>query len=71
MHISLPNGDTLIPRAEFAALIGATPRTVQNYEQQGCPTVEVAGVRYTPQNEGLSWIAGRIERRGSRRSRAA
>ena len=71
MHINLPNGDTLIPRAEFAALIGATPRTVQKYEQQGCPTVEVAGVRYNPQNEGLNWIAARIQRRNPRRSRAA
>ena len=71
MHIKLPNGDTLIPRGEFAALIGATPRTVQKYEQQGLPTAEVAGVRYNPQNEGLNWIAALIQRRNPRRSRAA
>jgi phage terminase Nu1 subunit (DNA packaging protein) len=72
VHIQLPNGDKLIPRSEFAALIGATPRTVANYEHQGLPTVEIAGIRYNPHDEGLNWIAARIQRRNPRRtSRAA
>jgi phage terminase Nu1 subunit (DNA packaging protein) len=73
-RIPLPDGDELIPRAEFAALLDVSPRTVQNYEQQGLPTAEVGGIRYTPRNEGLSWIAARIQRRNRRnprRSRAA
>jgi len=72
VRIQLPNGDTLIPRPEFAALLDVTPRTIANYEKLGLPTTEVGGIRYNPQNEGLNWIAARIQRRNSRRtSRAA
>jgi len=64
MHIPLPNGDVLIPRGEFAALLDVTVRTVQGYEKQGCPGGLVGGVAYNPQNEGLNWVAAhKIKRR--------
>jgi phage terminase Nu1 subunit (DNA packaging protein) len=70
MHIPLPNGDVLIPRAEFAALLDVTPRTISEYEKQGCPGALVGGVAYNPQNEGLNWVASLIRRRNPPRARS-
>jgi hypothetical protein len=69
MHIPLPNGDTLIPDAEFGAKVGATRRTMGNWDKEGCPYTHVAGMKYRPVNEGLEWIASRIKRRNPRRAR--
>lgn len=63
MHIPLPNGDTLIPDGEFAEKVGATRRTLGNYDREGCPYTIIAGVKYRPLSEGLAWFASRIKRR--------
>jgi hypothetical protein len=68
MHIPLPNGDTLIPDGEFAEKVGATRRTLGNYDREGCPFTIIAGVKYRPLREGLSWFESRIKRRNSRRT---
>jgi hypothetical protein len=70
-RIPLPNGDELIPDSEFAALLDVTQRTLTNYDKLGLPYAEVGGHKYRPRNEGLAWVAGRIQRRNPRRSRAA
>jgi hypothetical protein len=66
MHIEIPN-DVLIPDGEFAEKVGATRRTLLGYDKLGCPYVVIAGVKYRPLNEGLSWIASRIQRRNPQR----
>lgn len=71
MHIPLPNGDVLIPDEEFAQKVGATRRTLGNRDREGFPFVLIAGRKYRPLNEGLNWIASRIQRRNPRRGRAA
>jgi hypothetical protein len=73
MHIPLPNGDKLVPDAEFLqAAGGVTARTGNNWDQQGCPFIYVGGKKFRPLNEGLNWLAGRIHRRNPpRRARAA
>jgi hypothetical protein len=63
MHIPLPNGDKLIPDGEFAEKVGATRRTLSNYDDLGLPFAIIAGVKYRPLNEGLSWVASCIRRR--------
>jgi hypothetical protein len=64
MHIKLPNGDTLIPDAEFLKKAGdVTYRTGLNWDKQGCPYTMIGGVKYRPLNEALSWLASRIKRR--------
>jgi hypothetical protein len=70
MHIPLPNGDTLILDAEFAEKIGATRRTLANYDREGCPFTIIAGVKYRPLEEGLNWFASRIKRRNPPRGRS-
>jgi hypothetical protein len=69
MHIPLPNGDVLIPDAEFAEKIAATRRTLGNLDHQGCPFAMIAGRKYRPLNEGLNWIGSRIKRLNQRRGR--
>jgi hypothetical protein len=68
MHIRLPNGDTLIPDGEFAEKVGATRRTLGNYDAEGCPYTIIAGVKYRPVNEALTWFTARIRRRNPRRN---
>jgi hypothetical protein len=68
MNIQLPSGDVLIPDREFAGLLSVTPRTLSNYDAEGCPFVMVGGRKYRPKNEGLTWIASRIKRRNPRRA---
>jgi hypothetical protein len=69
MHIPLPNGDVLIPDAEFAEKLGVTRRTLGNRDHEGCPFVIIGGCKYRPLNEGLNWIGSRIQRRNPRRGR--
>ena len=69
MHISLPSGDQLIPDIEFAEKLNVTRRTLGNFDREGCPFVIIGGCKYRPLNEGLNWIASRIQRRNPRRSR--
>lgn len=69
MHISLPNGDELIPDIEFAEKLSVTRRTLNNLDREGCPFVIIGGCKYRPLTEALNWIASRIQRRGLRRGR--
>jgi hypothetical protein len=68
-RIEIPN-DILILDTEFCHTVlgGATRRTAARLEAQGLPFVMVAGRKYRPLNEGREWLAGRIQRRGSRRT---
>jgi hypothetical protein len=68
MNIPLPNGDELIPDAEFAGLLAVTQRTLTSYDSEGCPFAMVGGRKYRPKNEGLTWVASRIRRRNPRRA---
>jgi hypothetical protein len=69
-HIAIP-GDVLVPDAEFCAevLNGATRRTARRLEREGLPYVMVRGLKFRPLNEGRSWLAGRIQRRGQQPQR--
>ena len=68
MHIPLPNGDKLVPDAEFlAAAGGVTPRTGLNWDRKGCPHVYIKNMKYRPWNEGFAWLASRIKRSNRRR----
>jgi hypothetical protein len=72
MHIDLPNGDKLIPDAEFLKIAGdVTPRTGNNWDKQGCPHIFIKNLKYRPLNEGLNWLASRIRRRNPRRAAIA
>ena len=52
MHIPLPNGDVLIPDAEFLKLAGdVTARTGNGWDQQGCPHVLIGGRKYRPKTK--------------------
>jgi hypothetical protein len=47
MHIPLPNGDKLVPDAEFLeAAGGVTPRTGSNWDEEGCPHTYIGGKKY-------------------------
>jgi hypothetical protein len=72
VHIPLPDGDVLIPDAEFLKLAGdVTARTGNGWDQQGCPHVLIGGRKYRPKNEALEWLASRIRRRNPQRMAAA
>jgi hypothetical protein len=69
MRIQLPNGDVLIPDAEFREKAGGiTARTGNNWDKQGCPHAYIGGFKYRPEREGLNWLASRIRRRNPRRN---
>jgi hypothetical protein len=69
MHIPLPNGDKLVPDAEFLKAAGdVTARTGNNWDREGCPHTYIGGLKYRPWNEGFAWIASRIKRRNPRRA---
>jgi hypothetical protein len=71
-RIPLPNGDALIPDAEFLEIAGGvTARTGNTWDKQGCPFVIIGGRKWRPKNEGLAWIASRIRRRNPRRTTPA
>ena len=70
MHIQLPNGDKLVPDAEFLkAAGGVTARTGSNWDREGCPHVYIKNMKYRPWNEGFAWIASRIKRGNRRRAK--
>jgi len=72
MRIPLPDGDELIPDAEFLKQAGGvTYRTGLNWDNQGCPYTMIGGKKYRPLREGLSWLASRIKRRNPRRAAVA
>jgi hypothetical protein len=72
IHIPLPNGDVLIPDAEFLELVGGvTARTGNDWDQKGCPHVHIGGRKYRPKAEALNWLASRIQRRNSPRAAVA
>lgn len=71
MRIPLPNGDELVPDAEFLKAAGdVTPRTGSNWDKEGCPHTYIGNMKYRPWNEGFAWIASRIKRRNPRRGRS-
>jgi hypothetical protein len=73
MHIPLPDGDVLIPDAEFGALLSNPPltaRTLWTYEQRGLPVVKIGGRKYRPQRASLEWVAAQIKRRNPLRRSA-
>ena len=71
MHIPLPNGDVLIPDAEFLKKAGGvTARTGNNWDKEGCPYTHIGGLKYRPEREGFDWIASRIKRRNPKRAAA-
>jgi hypothetical protein len=64
MHIPLPNGDVLIPDAEFLKKAGdVTPRTGNSWDKAGCAHTYIGGRKYRPERECLNWLASRIRRR--------
>jgi hypothetical protein len=68
MRIPLPNGDELVPDAEFLKTAGdVSPRTGTNWDKEGCPHVYIKNIKHRPMREGLEWIASRIKRRNPRR----
>jgi hypothetical protein len=70
MHIPLPNGDVLIPDAEFLKKAGGiTPRTGTNWDKEGCPHCYIKNLKYRPEREAMQWLAGRIRRRNPRRDK--
>jgi hypothetical protein len=70
MHISLPNGDKLVPDKEFLeAAGGVTQRTGSTWDKEGCPYTYIKNIKYRPWNEGFAWIASRIKRRNPRRTK--
>jgi len=71
VHIDLPNGDKLVPNAEFADKLGVVVRTLNNYDRKGLPFIKIGGLKYRPLKEGLEWVASRIERPNRRKQAAA
>jgi hypothetical protein len=63
MHIPLPNGDVLVPDAEFRKKAGdVSERTARDWDKHGCPFIMISGRKYRPLNEGLTWLASRMKR---------
>ena len=49
MHIQLPNGDKLVPDAEFLeAAGGVTPRTGSTGTRRGCPHTYIGNLKISP-----------------------
>lgn len=71
-EINLPNGDVLVPRADFAANeIGCCERSVKRIN---LPTTFVGGVAYVAKRASLEILAATVRRRNEapkRRRRAA
>jgi hypothetical protein len=69
MQIPLPNGDVLVPDAEFREKAGdVSERTGRDWDKQGCPFLMIGGKKYRPLNDGLNWLAARVQRRNPRRT---
>lgn len=58
-HIELPGGRTLMPRAEFADLIGESERSTR---RRNLPTVRIAGVSYVERDRSLEIVATEVRR---------
>jgi hypothetical protein len=58
-HIELPGGKMLIPRAEFAAILGENERTTR---RRNLPTVRIAGVSYVERARSLEIVAAGVKR---------
>lgn len=58
-HIELPGGRTLIPRAEFADILGENERTPR---RRNLPTVRIAGVSYVGRDASLKIIGEGVKR---------
>ena len=58
-HIELPGGKTLIPRSEFAAILGENERTTR---RRNLPTVRIAGVSYVERDRSLEIVAAGVKR---------
>jgi hypothetical protein len=70
MHIPLPNGDVLVPDAEFREKAGdVAERTGRDWDKHGCPFVMIGGRKYRPLNEALTWLASQITRHNPRRTK--
>jgi hypothetical protein len=68
MQIPLPNGDVLVPDAEFRKKAGdVSDRTGRDWDQKGCPFLMIGGKKYRPLNEALTWLGTRVERRNQPR----
>jgi hypothetical protein len=69
-EISLPDGDTAIPRLDFAHnVIGSCERSVA---RMGLPTIYIGGVAYVKREASLQIISDKATRRNppTRRRRA-
>jgi hypothetical protein len=64
-RIEIP-GDVLVSDEEFCieVLAGATRRSAQKLDAEGCPFVIVNNQKYRPLEEGRRWLAARIKRKG-------
>jgi hypothetical protein len=65
------DGDTLLKDELWCdeVLGGATRRTAQRLDAEGCPYVVVRGYKYRPLNAGRAWLAGRIQQHNQPRNR--
>jgi hypothetical protein len=67
-EIKLPNGDSLVPRADFAnETLGTSEKTVQRLD---LPTTYIAGVAYVQRNASLQIIAASVHRRNQPATRS-
>jgi hypothetical protein len=68
-EIPLPNGDTLVPRADFARNeIGTSEKTAQRLN---LPTTYIGGVAYVLRNASLQILAATVRRRNQPSKRRA
>jgi hypothetical protein len=58
----------LIPRREFADILGITDKTAS---RMGLPTTYLSNIAHVPKNESLRIVAARIRRPNQRRARGA
>jgi hypothetical protein len=58
-HIELPGGKTLIPRAEFAGLLGESERASR---RRNLPTTYIGGVAYVDRDASLEIVAEGVKR---------
>jgi hypothetical protein len=58
-HIELPDGTTLIPRTEFAGILGENERTTR---RRNLPTTYIGNVAYIDRDAGLKIIGDSVRR---------
>ncbi len=58
-HIPMPGGKTLIPRAEFADILGEDERTTR---RRNPPTIYIGGVAYVEREGSFQIIAAGVKR---------